>query len=205
MKHTIAEFFKHLRIYIFRGLLAIIPLLLTFIAITLLYKLIDRKVLSFLEGVTQIHIRQIPGLGILLVLLTLYFIGIFFSNVIGRQFFHLLGQVTEKIPFVKFIYQIGKELSESFSAASDKQAFQKAILVKSLTHQGWMVGFLTGTIKDKVTGEEFLRVLIPATHNPLFGYIVLVSPEQTRDPGWTVEETLKALVSVGIIFPAEIK
>ena len=200
------EFFKHLRIYIFRGLLAIIPLLLTVIAITLLYKLIDKRVMSFLEDITpDIHIRQIPGMGILLVLLSLYLIGIIVSNVVGRQVLYFIGRVSEKIPFIKFIYQIGKELSESFSAASDKQAFQKVLLVKSVTPHGWVVGFLTGTVKDNATEEELLRILIPATHNPLLGYIVLVKSDQTRDPGWSVEETLKAMVSVGIIFPAEIK
>lgn len=197
------RFLKHIRTHIFRGLLAIIPLLLTFIAITLLYKLIDKRVMSFIEPF--VHIRQIPGMGILLVLISLYLIGIVFSNVIGRQVFHFIGQITEKIPFVKFVYQIGKELSESFSAASDKQAFQKVLLVKSTMAEGWMVGFLTGTIKDNATGEELLRVLIPSTHNPLLGVIIIVKPDQTKDPGWSVEETLKAMVSVGIIFPAEIK
>jgi len=195
--------FKHLQTYIFRGLFAIIPLLLTVIAITLLYKLIDKKVMSFLEQ--YIEIRHVPGMGILLVLLSLYLIGIIFSNVIGRQVLKFIERVSEKIPIIKFIYQLGKELSESFSLASDKQAFQKVLLVKNLTHEGWMIGFLTGTVKDNLTGEELLRVLIPATHNPLFGYIVVIKPEQTRDPGWSVEETVKAMVSVGIIFPAEIK
>ena len=200
---TMKNVLKHIQTYIFRGLLAIIPILLTTIAITLLYKLIDKRVMSFLEQ--YVEIRHIPGMGILLVLLSLYLIGIIFSNVMGRQIFIFIGQVSEKIPFIKFIYQIGKELSESFSAASDKQAFQKVLLVKSLTHEGWMVGFLTGTVKDLSSGETLLRVLIPATHNPLLGYIIIVKADQTKEPGWTVEETLKAMVSVGIIFPAEIK
>ncbi len=203
MKSTFKNVFVHLRIYILRGLLAIIPILLTTIAITLLYKLIDKRVMSFLDQYIEIH--QIPGMGIVLVLLSLYLIGLIVSNVIGRQVLHFIGRVSEKIPFIKFIYQIGKELSESFSAASDKQAFQKVLLVRNLVHDGWMVGFLTGKVKDNATGEDLLRILIPATHNPLLGYIIIVKLDQTRDPGWTVEETIKAMVSVGIIFPMEIK
>ncbi len=199
MKH----FLKHLRIYIFRGLLAIIPLLLTFIAITLLYKLIDKKVMGFLDQF--IHVRQIPGMGILLVLMSLYLIGLIVSNVVGKQLLHSIGQFTERIPIIKVIYQLGKQLSESFSTASDKQAFQKVLLVKAINHDGWVVGLLAGKIKDNTTGEEFLRIFVPATHNPLLGYIVLVRADQTRDPGWTVEEVFKAMVSVGIIFPPEIK
>lgn len=197
------EILKHLRIYIFRGLLAIIPLLLSFLAVTLLYKLIDKKVLSFLEQF--IEVRHFPGLGILLLLLFLYLIGLIVSNVIGRQALHFLEGITKKIPIIKFVYELGKQLSDGFSTASDKQAFQKVLLVKSVQQNGWVVGLLTGTVKDTASGENLLRILIPATHNPLLGYIVLVKSEETRDPGWSVEETLKAMVSMGIIFPAEIK
>ena len=193
----------HLRIYIFRGLLAIIPLVLTIAALELVYKLLDKRIVTFLEQ--YIDIRHIPGLGVLLLLLVLYLIGLIVSNVVGRRLLHFIGGVIERIPFLKFIYQLGKQLSDSFSLASDKQAFQKVLLVQGIVGQGWVVGFLTGTIKDNASGQELLRVLIPATHNPLLGYIVLVKPDQTRDPGWTVEETLKAMVSVGIIFPSEIK
>ena len=65
---------KHLQTYIFRGRFAIIPLLLTVLAITLLYKLIDKRVMSFLDH--YVEIRQIPGMGILLLLISLYFIGL---------------------------------------------------------------------------------------------------------------------------------
>lgn len=197
------HFFRHLRLYMFRGLLAVIPLALTFAVFELVYKLIDKRIISFLEQ--YIDIRHVPGLGIILLLMTFYFIGVIVSSVIGRQLLHGLGSLIERIPFIKFVYQMGKQLSESFSTASDKQAFQKVLLVNSISQQGWMVGFLTGTIIDNATGEELLRIFMPATHNPLLGYIVLVKADQTRDPGWTVEETVKAMVSVGIIFPAEIK
>ena len=194
---------NHIRIYIFRGLLAIIPLLLTVLAVTLLYKLIDKKIIGFIGQF--IEVRHIPGLGILILLVLLYLIGVIFSNVLGRQVLHYVERLTKNIPIIKMIYQLGKELSESFSMASDKQAFQKVLLVKSVQQNGWVVGLLTGTVRDAASGENLLRILIPATHNPLLGYIVLVKSEETRDPGWSVEETLKAMVSMGIIFPAEIK
>src|ERR1700686_3800695 len=102
-------FFDHIRSYILRGLLAIIPLLLCITAIRLLYILIDKQVMKFLAQ--YIDIRQIPGLGILLLLISLYIIGLIFSNVVGRQIFAFIGNVTERIPIIKFIYSIGKQIS----------------------------------------------------------------------------------------------
>ena len=196
-------FFSHTRTYILRGLLAIIPLLLCFVAIKLLYELIDKQVEKFLEHF--IDIRQIPGLGILLLLMTLYFIGLVFSNVLGRQIFRFIDRITERIPIIKFIYGVGKQISDTFAMTDpNKQAFQKAVLINAFNGNGWMVGFVTGNLKDQ-NGEELLKVFVPTAPHPLTGIIFIVKPFQALDCGWTVEEALKMIVSVGIISPEEIK
>ncbi len=196
------NFFIHIRIYILRGLLAIIPLLLCYLAIKLLYVLIDKQVMTFLAH--YFDIRQIPGLGILLLLICLYVIGLIFSNVVGRQIFSFIGNVTERIPIIKFIYGIGKQISDTLSMTDpQKQAFKKAVLVDSFNGKGWMVAFVTGTIKGQ-NGEELLKVFVPTAPHPLTGIIFIVKPSQTLDCHWSVEEALKMIVSVGIISPEEI-
>jgi len=35
--------------------------------------------------------------------------------------------------------------------------------------------------------------------------MIVVRESQTRDPGWTIEEALKAVISGGVISPKEIK
>jgi uncharacterized membrane protein len=197
------NFFNHLRIYILRGLLAIIPLLLCVVAIRLLYILIDKQVMKFLAQF--VDIRQIPGLGILLLLVSLYIIGLIFSNVLGRQVLRLIDNITERIPVIKFIYGIGKQISESFNIADpEKQAFKKAILVESFNGNGWMVAFLIGSMKD-ANGEELLKVFVPTAPHPLTGIIFILKPSQVMDCGWTVEEAVKMIVSVGIVSPEKIK
>jgi len=196
------DFFIHIRIYILRGLLAIIPLVLCFLAIKLLYVLIDKQVMTFLAH--YIDIRQIPGLGILLLLISLYFIGLIFSNVVGRQIFNFIGNVTERIPIIKFIYSIGKQISDTLSVTDpQKQAFQKAVLINAFNGNGWMLGFVTGSIKDQ-NGEELVKVFAPTAPHPLTGIVFIVKPSQILDCGWTVEEAIKMVVSVGIVSPSVI-
>ncbi len=197
------DFFIHIRVYILRGLLAIIPLLLCITAIELLYRLIDKQIMRFLAQF--IDIRQIPGLGILLLLISLYIIGLIFSNVLGRQIFKFIDGITERIPIIKFIYGVGKQISDTLSMTDpQKQAFKKAVLVNTFNGNGWMLGFVTGSIKDQ-NGEELLKVFVPTAPHPLTGIIFIIKPSQTLDCGWTVEEALKIIVSVGIISPEEIK
>jgi uncharacterized membrane protein len=197
------NFFNHIRGYILRGLLAIIPLLLCITAIRLLYLLIDKQVMRFLAQ--YIDIRQIPGLGILLLLISLYFIGLIFSNVLGRQVLKFIDNITERIPIIKFIYGVGKQISDTLSMSDpQKQAFKKAVLVNTFNGNGWMVGFVTGSIKDQ-NGEELLRVFVPSSPHPLTGIVFIVKPSQTLECGWTVEEALKLVVSIGIVSPEAIK
>ena len=196
------NFFIHLRTYIFRGLLAIIPILLCTIAIELLYQLIDKRVIAFVDKFVDIHL--IPGVGILLLLIALYMIGLIFSNVIGRQILGFIQGISERIPIIKAIYSIGKQLSDGLSASSDKQAFQKALLMQTYPGGPWTICFVTGNIKDKVTGEDMYKVFVPTVPHPLTGFLFIVPHAATRDPGWTVEEALKMLVSAGIISPTEI-
>jgi uncharacterized membrane protein len=192
----------HIRKYLFRGLFAIIPILLCIFAIQLLYKLIDQKILIFLNQFFDI--RLIPGLGILLVVVFLYLIGLIVSNIAGKQFLKFIEQVSERIPLINTVYGIGKQLSQGLSVAdSEKQAFKKALLVKIDSTNLMVPAFLMNSITTK-DNEEFLFVLIPTAPTPASGFVCVVKSDKVIDPGWSVEECLKALVSVGIIIPKEL-
>ena len=197
------NFFKHIRIYILRGLLAIIPIFLCILAIQLLYFLIDKRVMVFFNRFFEV--RKIPGLGILLVLLCLYFIGLIVSNVIGKRFFRFLEQVSQRIPLIKIIYQIGKQFSESFSGSDGRETFKKVVLVDWNNNGVWAVGFVTGRIVDQRTAETMLSVFVPSIPSPTTGYIFVVRESATIDPGWSVEEALKMVISGSVISPKEIK
>lgn len=192
----------HIRVFIFRGLLAMIPIILCAVALQLLYVLIDKKIVGFLENFVEI--RNIPGLGILLLVISLYILGLIVSNIVGHQIFAFIERISQRIPVIKTIYGIGKQLSKGLSAADGQsQAFKKAVLVK-LGPDGLMVPALVmSSMKGRKSEEEFLFVLVPSAPTPASGYLCVVKATQTFDPGWTVEECLNAIVSIGIVTPKE--
>lgn len=194
--------FRHIKTYIFRGLLAIIPLTLAFFSVKILYTAIDKRVMEMVE---QILGFTFPGLGVLLVLVALYALGLVASNVIGRQIFGLVEGIARRIPLVKTAYQVGKQLAVSLSLPA-KQAFKRAVLVEYLKPGMWTIGFVTGTIIDKDNNDEtLLKVFVPTPPNPTSGTMVAVKESQTRDPGWSIEEALKSVISAGVIGPTEIR
>jgi uncharacterized membrane protein len=196
------KLFGHLKTFIFRGFLAIIPLVLSYFVIRFLHLTIDKQIMDV--GYRFIGFR-IPGLGIFILLIILYFMGIIASNVTGRQFFNLVERLTGRIPIIRSTYQIGKQLSVTL-ALPEKQVFKKAVLVNFLKPGIWTVGFITGSIVDKKNNNEILlKVFVPTPPMPTSGTMVLVKKEEVRDPGWTIDEALKAVISGGIIGPEEIR
>ena len=196
------QFLRHLKIYIFRGILAVIPLALTIFVVRLLYIGIDKRVTGW---IVQFIGFTIPGLGILLVGITLYIVGIIASRMIGKQLFNWIERITSRIPLIRTTYQIGKQLSDTLSLP-EKHVFRKVVLVDYLKPGIWTIGFVTGTIIDKKNNDEkLLKVFVPTPPNPTSGTMVVVKESETRDPGWTVEEAMRAVISGGIIGPNEIK
>lgn len=196
------DLIAHIRMHTIRGLLAIVPLLLCAVSIQLLYTLIDKKIMVFLGQ--YFAVRQIPGLGILLLLASLYLTGLILSNILGREFLKFVDKISVKIPIIGSIYSVGKQLTQSFSVDEPNQAFKKAILVKLNQDEVWTPGFVMNSIVNAKTKENMLFVYIPTVPTPTGGFVFIVKESQTMDPGWTVEECLKVIVSMGIISPKQI-
>ena len=192
----------HLKRYIVRGLLAIIPLVLTYFAVMLLYSTIDQRVVGIFHKVLGF---SFPGLGILLVLLALYILGLIVSNVVGKQLFNLIDKIMNRIPLLRTTYKVGQQLGVTLSLP-DKQVFKKAVLVEYLKPGIWAIGFVTGKVIDRRNKDEILlKVFVPTPPNPTSGTMVVVRESETRDPGWSIEEALNCVISGGILGPEELR
>ena len=194
-------FFNKVRTYIFRGFVAIIPIFLCYLAVRLLYTLIDTNVIEFINRF--VAVRHIPGLGILLVLVALFLIGLIVGNFVGRSIFKFIENISERIPVIKFIYGIGKQISQSLNLDSEKSGFKKAVLVRF--GNSLVPGFLSGSVSDQTINEERTLVFVPTAPSPTQGFVFAVKKGDIIDPGWSVEECWKVVVSAGIIAPKQIQ
>jgi len=195
------EILKHLKTHIFRGFLAIIPLGLSYLVIRFLYLAIDARVT---RGIDRVLGFKIPGLGILLVLVFLYFLGLLASNWLGRRTFALIETITTRIPIIKTIYTLGKQLAEAISLP-EKEAFKRVVMVEHFRPGLWSIGFVTGTLSS-AGGEmdKLLKVFIPTAPNPTSGFMVMVRESQVKSLGWTVPEAMNTIISGGIVGPEKI-
>ena len=193
-------FVSHLRMYIFRGFLAMIPVALSLLVFQFFYRVLDKRISDLFD---QYIGYRIPGLGILLFLVALYIIGFLASNVIGRRFFGFIERIVDRIPIIKTTYQAGKQLSSTL-ALPEQQVFKRVVLLEFFRPGVLTVGFVTGTLQDEKRNEKLLKVFVPTVPNPTSGFLVMVNESQVTDPKWTVEQGLKTVITGGIISPEEI-
>lgn len=192
----------HITKCLVRGLIVIAPLALSYLAVRFLYTSIDRPIATLAMKLT--HVR-IPGLGVVVVLFVLYLLGLVGGNVIGRQVLGMFEGVIRRIPGLRAIYNVGKQVGTALSVP-DKEAFKRVVLVEYLKPGMWTIGFVTGALAERGQpgGEKLLKVFVPTPPNPASGTMIVVRESQARDPGWTLEEGVRTVVSGGIIGPEEI-
>jgi uncharacterized membrane protein len=192
---------SHLQGNILRGLIAIIPVGLSALAVRFLYKEVDWRIARLIDKLIG---RHIPGLGILIVLIVLYVLGLIASNFIGRQFLAVLERLAGHVPIVRTTYRVGKEVSTALSM-KDRQVFKRVVLVECLRTGIWTVGFVTGYLDATDGSGRILKVFVPTPPNPTSGTVLLVRESDARDPGWTIEEALRTVVSGGMIGPSDVQ
>lgn len=185
------KLFKNIKRQIFRGFLALIPLYLSYLVIRFLYVNVDQKFASLIES--RLGFR-LPGLGLALILVLLYLLGWLASNWAGRRLLGLVEKVMEKIPLIKTVYSLGKQLGLAL-ALPEKQVFQQVALVEQFRPGLWSIGFVTGRIRDRRTGENLVKLFIPTAPNVTTGFTVIVSEKDIRLLPWTVQEAMKMILS----------
>lgn len=180
------------------GFLATFPLVATFYILS--------EALKFLDDIIgQYFTREIPGLGLVTLLLFLILIGSLITSYLGRRLFKLSDQLLSQVPIARTIYVSAKQLMEAMDP-DGRKAFQSVVLLEYPRLGLYTVGFVTrespAELRDRI-GEPSSTVLLPHTPNVTSG-VLLIVPDRALIPlKMTVEEGLKLLLSGGFIVPGE--
>lgn len=149
------------------------------------------------------HFRDLPGVGILIVIAVIMFTGLLAINFAGQWWLKIWDKLVNRIPIVRSIYSSVKQVSSTLFSGSG-QAFSKALLIRYPHADSWAIAFQTGTPAREVTaklGEGYVNVFLPTTPNPTSGFFMIVPRAQTIELDMSVEEALKHIVSMGSVPP----
>lgn len=147
--------------------------------------------------------RDLPGVGILIVLAIILATGVFAANFAGQWWIKLWDRIITHIPIVKSIYSSVKQVSGTLFS-SNGNAFRKAVLIPYPRNGSWTIAFVTGIPAEEVAtklGGEHVNVFLPTTPNPTSGFFMIVPRADIIELEMSVEEALKHIVSMGSVPP----
>lgn len=196
------------------GLAVATPILITLWVFKVVVVFLDNLIVGFIPEawhlsalvykITGIELGfQVPGLGLIVALILLFFTGVLVRNVIGRTLLEMWEAVLEVIPGVRSIYRATKQITETVTA-HDSKAFRKAVLVEYPHPDAWAVGFVSDEAKGEVqasSGSKLLSVFVPTTPNPTSGFLLFVPESRVVMLEMSVEDALKLVISAGLVVP----
>lgn len=163
-----------LRHYFLTGMLVWLPMGVTVWLLTWLVGIMDGIFLAVLGALDAVipgmhaiaeSLRNVPGLGVVLVALVVLATGIFVANIFGQWWLRQWSRVITRIPVVNSIYSSVKQVADTLFSGSGN-AFSKALLV-NYPHQGsWTIAFLTGAPGGQVARhlpDDCVSVYVPTT------------------------------------------
>ena len=196
------KIFKHLRTKIFAGILVILPLGITFFVLKFVFNTLDSILDPLMPRLTVYLFNReypIPGLGIIGFFLLLYLFGVIATNVLGRKLVHWADRLFTNIPVVKNIYLSSKQLTDAFSATR-KGSFRQAVFVEFPQEGNYVIGFVTNELTD-LERQTKVTVFVPTAFVPPQGFLLFLPKEKILPSQLTIEEAIKAIMSVGIVTP----
>jgi len=190
------EILKHLRKIFIAGLIVLLPIILTLWILGRVFLFLD-SILG--RPITNLLGFEIPGLGLILVIILIFIVGIVTSNVVGKKIAEIVERIFEQIPILKTIYFPIRDILKNFSNKQSNN-FKKVVLVEYPKEGIFSMGFITNE-RIEVGGKDKTVVFIPTTPNPTSGFLIYLKKGDYKELDIPVDVALKSIISLGSVSP----
>lgn len=189
--------------YFFQGLIIIAPVAVTIYVVLWLFNAVDDilpnilqhflpKMMTTADG----ELKKIPGVGFILVILIVIFIGRLSTSFIMSRLVDFIDNLLEHTPGVKYIYTSVKDLLEAFGG--NRKKFDKPVLVQVDMENVWRLGFITQKDAAQFDLPGHVVVYVPLSY-ALTGVLYMV-PKTSIKPLENISsaEAMKFAISGGV-------
>ncbi|WP_417611190.1 DUF502 domain-containing protein [Owenweeksia hongkongensis] len=177
---------KSLIKYFLQGLLYVVPITVTLYVIYEAFMMID--------GLIPI---QIPGLGLLIVVIFITVMGVVGRHLISDKIIDLFEGTLKRAPLINVIYTAVKDLLNAF--VGDKKSFKKPVVVKLFENsEVRRLGFITNeNFRDLTDSNDLITVYLPHSYN-ISGNVFLVPASYVEPLNVNPSDLMKYTVSGGV-------
>lgn len=201
------SFFGRLRAYFFTGLVITAPIAITVWATYWFVTMFDAWVKPLLPAAYNPDNYlpvQVPGFGLIFALITITVIGFMAANLAGRTMIAIWDKTLYAMPVVRSIYKGSKQIFETLFSQKGA-SFRHVCLVEWPRRGTWSIAFISREIDGAQIGLEpgrmIYAVYISTTPNPTSGYVFFVDMADVKIIDLSVEDGLKLVISMGLVFP----
>jgi len=172
--------------YFLQGLLYIVPISVTFYVVYWAFQKID-GILPF----------QFPGLGLIVIIALITFIGFAGSVIIASPINSFFQRLLKKAPLLRTIYSSMKDLMQTF--VGKKKGFNQAVLIKLYENSTIeRIGFITNENLSSL-GIKGGKILVYLPHSYAFsGQLFVVEKSYITPIEKPSSEIMKLIVSGGV-------
>jgi len=199
---------KQIRTNVVTGILVLLPVVTTGYVFFKFFVMVDSALPSFVHAlIPAFPEKWLPGIGLILLLLLSYFVGVAAKNYVGKVIIETGNALIARIPLLNKLY-LGVQQILDAMVAQKKKAFERAVLVEYPKEDSWCIAFVTadtsGEIPEK-TRSDMVSLFVPTTPNPTSGFLLFVPRQRVFDLEMSIETAIKLVMSAGMISAEDIK
>lgn len=182
------------------GIFALIPIIVTFLVLRFVFNASAGILLPLVDAVAGSWPPPVRvALALAILLLAVYLLGEVAAHVVGRRVLAIVEDLVLRLPFVKVVYSVSKQVVNAFQGPGAK-AF-KAVVYVDFPHPGLKsVAFVTSDFV-KPDGSAWSTIFVPTTPNPTTGFLQIVRRDNVERTEMSVEEGIKMIMSLGVLKP----
>ncbi len=180
--------------YFFQGLLFLAPISITLYIIYISFIYVDGLLDNYIKDILG---YSVPGLGILVILVSISIIGFLGSTFIFRPLISFFEKFVTRTPLIKLIYTSIKDLLEAF--VGKKKRFTEPVLVTvSKENNLRKIGFITN--RDlQILGLDDKQVAVYLPHSYAWsGNLFIVQTKYIETIHANPAEVMKFIISAGV-------
>ena len=184
---------------VLKGLVAILPLGLTVYVVYWLAVTAER----LFSRVIKLLIPESfywPGLGLLVGVVTLYFVGLAVNAYFVNRALRLSDRLFTRIPVVKTIYLAIRDFMRFFPSSGQGSDLRRVVLLQF--GPGKVIGFVTAESDEMLrrstpAGDDMVAVYLPMSYM-VGGYTIFVPRDLVETTGLSVEEGMRIALMGGV-------
>lgn len=200
------------------GLATLLPIAITFFVILFIVDFLTAPFVGVIEelithhGEAELAARHKYFLlfASRIIVLILFLALIFILGILGRKIFFswfisLTDRIFYKIPIIKTIYKITREISNSVFSEKKKALFKGTVAVPFPNSKAKALGLLSGDPPDEVSEkkENLQTVFVPTSPHPVSGFLMMYDDNEVQKTDIETEDLFKFLLSCGMYHPEE--